>query len=117
MPIPDADNFYQSIGRLIQTERLNRGISQEILAGQLDLTRASIINLEKGRHKPSIYQLMLIAEILQTDYTSLIPVVTENPLKSKKDILDNLKNAVTDQGSIDKPARTAVMNFLSSIKP
>jgi transcriptional regulator with XRE-family HTH domain len=116
MPLPEADIFYRSIGRLVQTERINRGISQEILANQLGLTRASVINLEKGRHKPSIYQLMIIAEILQIDYNRLIPVLDEGITKTKKDIVDNLKNAVTDQDSIEKPARTAVINFLSSIK-
>ena len=116
MPNIDSETFYLEMGRLINSERLKKGISQEILAGQLDLTRASIINLEKGRHKPSVYQLLLIAEILQIHYTLLIPTDTVEEQKQQKDFVQNLDNAITDQDCIDTSTKTVLMNFLTSLK-
>jgi transcriptional regulator with XRE-family HTH domain len=116
MAIFNVNNFYKEMGSLIKAERLKCGVSQELLGNQLNLTRASVINLEKGRHRPSIYQLILIAEALQTDYTKLVPVINPRIKKTKKEILNDLDNAITDQDKIDKSTRTAVLNFLSSLK-
>jgi transcriptional regulator with XRE-family HTH domain len=60
MLINNMDQFYQEIGSRIRNARLLSGISQEILAAQLGLTRASIINIEKGRHRPSVHLLIEI---------------------------------------------------------
>jgi len=113
MPV---DNFYSSIGALIKYEREKKGISQEIIGNKLNLTRASIINLEKGRHRPSIYQLLLIAEILQIDYTQLIPINTNQDIKPKKEILDDIEKAISDQDKLNKATKETVFNFLNSIK-
>lgn len=116
MPSMNADTFYKEMGELIKTERVKRGMSQEIIAEQLDLTRASVINLEKGRHKPSVYQLLMIAEILNTDYGNLIPVKKEKPQVAKKDILNNINKAIIDQDSMDKNTKEVLVEFLTSIK-
>jgi transcriptional regulator with XRE-family HTH domain len=116
MILPNIDDFYSELGDRIKTERLKRKINQEELGSQLDLTRASIINLEKGRHRPSIYQLIMIANFFDIDYTNLIPVVTEKQKKKSKASIADLNNMVTDQQEVGKSARTAVLDFLSAIK-
>ena len=112
----DSDKFYKKIGELIRDERIRSGRSQEELAKYLDLTRISVINLEKGRHRPSIFQLLLIAEYFDMDYTKIIPIITEAPTENKKIKLSDLKNMVIDQETIGKETKTAVMDFLASIK-
>lgn len=112
----DSNKFYAKIGDLIKNERLKSGKSQEDLARYLDLTRTSIINLEKGRHRPSIYQLLLMAEYFNLEYTKLIPIILESPIENKKAELSDLKNMVIDQDTIGEDTENAVLDFLSSIK-
>lgn len=113
--LPDLTTFYQELGHRIKTERLKRNISQENLGNHLDLTRASIINIENGRHRPSIYQLILIANYFQIDYTYLIPFELQKPKRKAKKISSSLDNMITDQEVTYKSTKV-INNFLSSIK-
>lgn len=107
------EKLYQDIGIRVRDAREINGITQELLATQLGLSRASIINLEKGRHRPSVHLLIEIAEILQLDYTSLIPV--ENPapaLRSKKPF--DL-NKVLSYEQISSNTEATIKQIISSI--
>lgn len=114
MPTMNLDDFYKEIGETIKAERLKNGMSQEILAEQLELTRASVINLEKGRHRPSVHQLVIIAKTLNVEISSLIPVPTKTQ-KMTKEIL-NISEAISDQGMIDNSTENVVLDFLTSTK-
>jgi transcriptional regulator with XRE-family HTH domain len=117
MIIPNAEKFYDELGGLIKTERLKRKITQDDLAYQLDLTRASVINLEKGRHRPSIYQIIVIAKYFDMDYTKLIPVSLDIPNEKTKEIGPaDLSKMVSDQGEVDSSTRETIMDFLSSVR-
>jgi len=114
MALPDVESFYKDLGETIKIERLRHSVSQEELGNFMGLTRSSVINLEKGRHRPSVYQLLQIASMLNIEYTKLIPITletnrgttTNNELKEKVDsILDPLE--------YDNTAKSAVLNFLS----
>lgn len=114
MELPEIENFYNDLGEKIKVERLRQRISQEELAKYIGLTRSSIINLEKGRHRPSVYQLLQIAAMLNIEYTKLIPV----PLKINKNTTTNneLKEKVQsmlDPKEFDENAKNAVLDFLS----
>jgi transcriptional regulator with XRE-family HTH domain len=112
MPMLDTLKFYQEIGSLIQQQRKNQGISQELLGNYLNLTRASVINLEKGRHRPALHQIFLIADLLNIDYTNLFPKV-EQKKSVHKEI--SLKSLISDQ-TINNTSENAVLNFLSTLK-
>lgn len=114
----DVDSFYKEIGLRIKSERIKRDISQKSLGDHLELTRASVINLEKGRHRPSIYQLIQIASFFQIDYSSLVPYEIQKTRRKKTDLSKELNdnNIVTDQEKIGKSTRTAISNFLSTIQ-
>ena len=115
MPLTDIDGFYRELGENIKTERLKRNINQEELGDYLDLTRTSVINLEKGRHRPSVFQLLQIAEFFEIDYTLLIPDPKREKSKRTKISIKNIDNMITDQEKIDKPTKATVMNFLTDI--
>lgn len=70
----NEDKFYQEIGQRISEERLKAGIKQEDLANFLELSRASIVNIEKGRQRASTFVILNIARYLKVDFNSLIPV-------------------------------------------
>lgn len=116
MELPEIEKFYNDLGERIKVERLRQRISQEELASYLGLTRSSIINLEKGRHRPSVYQLLQIAGMLNIEYTELIPIglrlnkntTTNTELKDK---VQSLLNPL----EFDDKAKNAVLDFLSLI--
>lgn len=67
-------DFYSAFGRLVGDRRRHQGLSQSAVAERLRLTRASISNLEAGRQRPQLYQVVALADILDVDVTKLIPI-------------------------------------------
>lgn len=114
MQLPDIDLFYSDLGEKIKTERLRQRISQEELASYLGLTRSSVINLEKGRHRPSIYQLLQISAMLNIEYTKLIPVALKiNKNSTTNEELKDKVQSILDPNEFDDNAKNAVLDFLS----
>jgi transcriptional regulator with XRE-family HTH domain len=66
--------FYKDLGRQIRTVRMNRGLTQAVLAKQLGFTRASIANLEAGRQALQVHTLLMITSILSCKYGDIVPV-------------------------------------------
>ena len=110
------DAVYFDLGLRIKTQRIGLNFTQVTLTHELELTRASIINLENGRHKPSVYQIVLIAKYFNIDYTKLIPVPVELVVDKEKKTVPDLSNMVSDQEEIDSPSKQAILDFLSSVK-
>jgi transcriptional regulator with XRE-family HTH domain len=67
------DQFYEEVGIRVRNFRLSANLGQEMFAELLNLTRASVVNIEKGRQRPSIFQLIRIANILKVEYIDLVP--------------------------------------------
>lgn len=110
----DSNTFYQQVGARIRDARNLALINQETLATQLGLTRASIINLEKGRHRPSLFMLMEIANVLMCDYTSLVPVeIAPNTLN--KNLHVDFSKSVSSE-PLTKLSRASVEKLIRSIK-
>ena len=113
----DIDSFYKEIGQRIKSERIKRDISQERLGSHLDLTRASVINLEKGRHRPSLYHVIQIASFFEIDYTALVPYKISKSKRRRNDLSKKLTedNFVADE-ELGRSDKAAVNNFLSTIQ-
>lgn len=75
--------FYQLLGENIRHARKTVNLKQDALASYLGLSRASVINIEKGRQHPPLHQLNDIARILKVDISSLIPKISDPDLTSK----------------------------------
>ncbi len=116
MQLPPPNKFYAEVSELIKSERIKKKVSQEQLGQLLDLSRASIINLEKGRHRPSIYQLLCMADYFQVDIMQLLPVRKREQNIKQEDNAAVIKNAIVDQGGIDKSTKLVLDQFLSEIK-
>jgi len=102
----NEDKFYEELGQLIAKERLAAGVKQEDLANFLELSRASVVNIEKGRQRPSTFLLINIAKYLKIDFTKLVPTVNAkasadlslsaynvNEIAQKWDLNTNSKNS------------------------
>ena len=65
--------FYSQLGASIMEFRKKSGLSQEALSEKVDMSRASIVNIEKGRQFPPLHLVWEIANNLEIDLNSLIP--------------------------------------------
>jgi DNA-binding XRE family transcriptional regulator len=65
--------LYQQVGDRIKHLRTMVSLTQEQLADAVGLSRASIVNIEKGRQHPSLHLLFQIAECIQVNAHDLIP--------------------------------------------
>jgi DNA-binding XRE family transcriptional regulator len=100
------------MGANVRLAREKTEMKPEILAQHLGLTRSSIINIEKGRHKPALHTLLEISNLLKVHYTKLIPE------SRKKEITLDVKdmvNVITDANNINKETEQAFQKFITSI--
>jgi len=110
--LPEIDRFYKDLGERIKTERIKKKISQEKLAELMNLTRSSVVNFERGRHRPSVYQVVQLGNFLSVDFTELIPFVFQKDSVPIPDI--DIETAVTDQ-AMNNSAKNSVREFISTI--
>ena len=67
----DKERLHGIIGENIRIAREKAGLKQETLANMLDLSRASIINIEKGRQSPPLYLIWEISNLLRVPIQNL----------------------------------------------
>lgn len=72
-----SENLYRLVGERVQRLRRKADLTQEGLANRVSMTRTSITNLEKGRQKLPLHQLLHVAEALDVDLKDLIPAREE----------------------------------------
>ena len=82
------DELYGEVGRKLRQARETQGLSQERLAQQLRVSRASIVNIEAGRQRAPLHLLWQFAEALGSDLSLLIPRRDELSPKAKETALD-----------------------------
>lgn len=69
----EQSKFYLALGSSIRQARTKAKLKQETFATFLNLSRASIVNIEKGRQHPPIHLLWDIAKILNIQVSDLLP--------------------------------------------
>jgi DNA-binding XRE family transcriptional regulator len=120
--VTDTEDIYTDLGLRIRKAREVAKISQEILADQLGLTRASIVNIEGGRQRPMLHTILKICQVLQTDLNHLLPDYiskeAEDPgqLIAAASATPAIKNIVTDGEIVDSKMQDAVMQFMAHLK-
>lgn len=116
----DLEAFYIQLGKHIRDARMKADISQDVLAQQLGLTRASIVNIEKGRQRPMIHTILELAVILNTNFNSLIPGASNNSVEKRQTepagIVDDFANIISDEFNLDIETQDAVKRFVTHVK-
>lgn len=113
------DKFYEEIGERIREKRIQAGINQEVFSQLLNLTRGSVVNIEKGRQRPSIYLLITISQIIGVDYIDLVPVdlnIQRLPKTVETPIEINFDEVVSSSADLNQKTKTSVNEFISQLK-
>ena len=63
----------RSIGEAIRTHRTERGMTQEFVAAQLDVSRQAVSKWESGAADPSTGNLLALAELFGVSAAELLP--------------------------------------------
>jgi DNA-binding XRE family transcriptional regulator len=71
------DELYEAIGERIAEVRRATSMSQAKLALTVGLTRASVVNIERGWQRPPLHLIWQIAAALNVEVTRLIPLKRE----------------------------------------
>jgi transcriptional regulator with XRE-family HTH domain len=87
--------FYERLGTLIRIRRKKRDLTQEKLAGDLGLTRTTMVNIEKGRQRLSVHQVVVLADILGCTTQELIP-----SLDRAHQLSDELRGKAPDDAAL-----------------
>ena len=64
---------YALVGAAIKARRESIGMSQDVLASKVGLSRTSVTNIERGRQSVFVHQLISFAEALGIDAPELLP--------------------------------------------
>jgi len=73
------DPLYQLFGDRVRELREEKNVTQEELARRVDLSRTSITNIEKGRQRILLHQLVEIASALDAKPQDLMPAEQVKP--------------------------------------
>jgi transcriptional regulator with XRE-family HTH domain len=103
-------SLYINIGLKIKEARLNRGLNQEAFAQMLKLTRASVVNIEKGRQRVSIHLLYEICKITDVDILEILPI-----LQKGNELSPKWKKKIENSAEGDIIREPKLSNFLIEI--
>lgn len=109
--------LYRLIGERIKSARERAGLSQAKLAKKLEMSRASIVNIEAGRQRAPVHILWQIAEALSTEVALMIPKQSEfqeeiSPLSLDSDTVAQIEEAANG----DLATKRRLTAFISSAK-
>jgi len=111
------DHLYADVGARIARERKAAGMSQNRLAEQIRVTRASIVNIEAGRQRAPLHVLWQIASALEIEVFALIPS-RDDAMASKKPLqLDSDVVALIERATADDPRKhRQIADFIQQAK-
>ena len=110
----DFDDLYGEVGRRLRQARVTQGLSQEKLAEQLGISRASIVNIEAGRQRAPLHLLWQLSEALATDLSLLIPRREELSPTAKESILGPAMIKQIKEAANNDPDAVKVLTRLAS---
>ena len=107
----DKKKFYQTLGGRIRETRISAKMKQEAFASHLKLSRASVVNIEKGRQHPPIHVLWDIARILNIGVVELLP-----EFSSSESITSDWVKIIAQTSKGNKKTKEKLMSFVGEVK-
>lgn len=95
----ESEQIYKNLGNRIRNLRKNLHQTQEQLAKQIGISRASLANIESGRQQVLVHHLFSLAYALQLESPEqlLLPLGTQSRRKSAVSPLPFSDKELTDQ--------------------
>lgn len=106
----DQQKFYQMLGERIKNARTKAGLKQEAFAACLNLSRASIVNIEKGRQHPPLHLLWVISNVLKIEVTELLPQF--HVIEKVSPVLEKIIDKELKQANADKKTQKIIKGFV-----
>lgn len=101
------DEIYENFGRLVAERRKRSKITQEAFAKALNLSRASIANIERGKQAVQLHLIFQIATILNAEVQEFIPSLNQGIHTIQvQDWLERIQGNESDTGPFVKMAAT-----------
>ncbi len=110
----EIEFIYQTVGSEIKKARISNGMSQEDFANLLGLSRASIVNIEAGRQRPSLHLLFEISRKTQTKIEDFLPKIPDEIVVSNK--LESQIRSYSDGNEKTEEVLTKFLNQINSLK-
>ena len=104
----NIDAFYIHVGEKVRFQRKKAQMDQETLSRHLNLSRTTIINIEKGRQRLSLEHAWLTANILAISIEDLLP-------SRETKTVDDWINEVQKVG-VNKQTEKGVIKWISKVK-
>jgi transcriptional regulator with XRE-family HTH domain len=108
--------LYRAVGERIRAarERQTARLSQAALAEKLEVSRASIVNIEAGRQHAPLFLLWRIAEHLDVELLSLIPSTADLAPAPRVAILDDeMREELKKYANGDAATESALSSFIA----
>ncbi|MDX1752010.1 MAG: helix-turn-helix transcriptional regulator [Salinimicrobium sediminis] len=108
----DEQNFlYEFLGNKIREIRISSDMSQKELASKLSLSRASIVNIEKGRQHPSLHLIIDISRIFNVPLNFFLD---RRFWSDSKNDLKKVKSRIKESSS-NKVDREKILEFYKKV--
>lgn len=102
--------IYALIGKQIRQYREKKDLTQEKLASDIGVSRASIANYESGKQAIYISDLYKIANSLEVEVADLLPKTTEIAKKS------SLEALLQNDNNLKEEEKRAVKDFMKKVE-
>lgn len=105
--------LYYIIGNRIKSLRTERSLSQEDLSFHLNLSRASISNIELGRHQIPLFLLYELSQFFKIGIYDLIP--SNEEIQSILNSNNPDLSKILETQNLDLSQKVILKNILNSI--
>lgn len=89
--LPIDNHIVKRFAKEMKERRIRKGYTQGMLADYLGITRMSVINMEAGRHRPTIEKLYEIACVLECSIQSFFPPMRRIVVEEKEEVVTKTK--------------------------
>ena len=72
-----SNDMGEFISNTVYTLRIKKGLTQEELASKLDITRQTVISIEKGNYTPSVLLALKIASVFKVPVEDIFRITSE----------------------------------------
>lgn len=108
----EQQQLYIELGIKIKNAREKAGFKQGVFSQMINLSRASVVNIEKGRQRPSLHLMFEIAKISGCNIFDILP---KRELNTDDNLKVSWKNQISKSAKGDTQTKKKLTKFLNEI--